>query len=243
MNYLNYLKSLSPFSGYIVTDELNYQFNGEQTACIVKYLNGTNYVDSKVQPIQLVIYTKDSQATKSELETFTKTYNNVPSTYDNGDGTVDYFQQIYSTPNMMMAFDPTGNNYTHQYNINLTLLISSNVSDITQVKIDNVVYETTQRTLSYFAQADNQRVANAELNETHISYASIKFNCNLINKNKNLQNKIKQIRLGQISIDTTFTIVLTFTDASTETYNMKLDNVTLSSENQTLPILSLSFTK
>ena len=243
MNYLNYIKSLTPFNNYIVTEELNYQFNGEQTACVIKYLNGTNYIDSKVQPIQLIVYTKDSQTTKSELETFTKTYNNVPSTYDNGDGTIDYFQQIYSTPNMMMAFDPTGNNYTHQYNINVTLLISSNVSDITQVKIDNVVYETTQRTLSYVSQVDNQRKSNEELNTSQITYASVKFNCNLINKNKNLQNKLKQIRLGTISIDTSFAIELTFSDASTETYTMKLDNATLNSENQTLPILALSFTK
>jgi len=243
MNYLSYIKTLTPFSNYTVTDELNYQFNGEQTACIVKYLNGTNYLDSKVQPIQLMIFTKDSQTTKAELETFTKTYNNVPGTYDNGDGTVDYFQQIYSTPNMMMAFDPTGNNYSHQYNINLTLLISSNVNDIKQVKIDNVIYETTQRTLAYFAQVDNQRTANAEINTSQVSYGSVKFNCNLINKNKTLHNKIKSIRTGQISIDTTFTIVLTFTDTTTETYTMKLDNATLNSENQSLPILALSFTK
>lgn len=244
MNYLNYIKSINIFSDYVITDEINYQFNGEQTALIIKYLNGTNFRDSKIQPIQLLVFTKDSQATKAELEEFTKAYNNVPSYYDNGDGTTDYFQQIYSTPNMMMSFDPTGNNYTHQYSINVTLLISSNVSDIKMVKIDGLEYETTQRILTYFAQLDNQRVSNSELNISQATYGSVKFNCNLINKNNVLSNKIRGIRTGSLSIDTIFNVQLTFSDNdTTETYSMKLDNVTLNSENQSLPVLSLSFTQ
>lgn len=244
MNYLNYIKSIDIFSNYIITDEINYQFNGEKTALIIKYLNGTNFRDSKIQPIQLLVFTKDSQQTKSELEEFTKTYNNFPDYYDNGDGTVDYFQQIYSTPNMIMSFDPTGNNYTHQYSINATILVSSNVSDIKKVKIDGIEYETTTRVLTYFSQLDNQRVSNQEINTSQATYASIKFNCNLINKNNVLSNKIRNIRMGNISIDTAFSIELTYSDNNTiENYTMKLDNVTLNSENQSLPILSLSFSK
>lgn len=239
MNYKTYIEGLSYFSGYTVTDELNYQYNGSGNALIIKYLNGTNYKDSKVQPIQLAVYTNDLVATKATLDTFTKEKNNSPFV-DNQ----DYVQQIYSTPMLLTPFDPTGNNYTHQFIINVTLLISSNVNEIKQVYIDGIEYETTQRTLSYTAQIDNQRNANAYLNTSNVTYGSLQFNCQMILKNNTLNNKLKLIRTNLSDLDTAFTIKLVYSANNTEeTYTMKLSNMTINSENQSLPILSLSFVK
>lgn len=239
MNYKTYLEGLSYFSGYTITDELNYQYNGSGNALIIKYLNGTNYKDSKVQPIQLAVYTNDLVATKATLDTFTSEKNNAPF-YDN----TDYVQQIYSTPLLLTPFDPTGNNYTHQFIINATLLISSNVNEIKQVFIDGVEYETTQRTLSYVAQIDNQRNANAYLNTSNVTYGSLQFNCQMILKNNTLNNKLKLIRTDASDLDVSFTIKLVYSSNNVEeTYTMKLDNMTINSENQSLPILSLSFIK
>ena len=239
MYYKSYLEGLSYFSGYTVTDELNYQYNGSGNALIIKYLNGTNYKDSKVQPIQLAIYTSDLVATKATLDTFTSEKNNAPF-YDN----TDYVQQIYSTPLLLTPFDPTGNNYTHQFIINATLLISSNVNEIKQVYIDGVEYETTQRTLSYVAQIDNQRNANAYLNTSNVTYGTIQFNCQMILKNNTINNKLKLIRTDSSDLDTVFTIKLVYSaNDAEETYSMRLNNMTINSENQSLPILSLSFIK
>lgn len=239
MNYKTYLEGLSYFSGYTVTDELNYQYNGSGNALIIKYLNGTNYKDSKVQPIQLAVYTSDLVATKATLDTFTSEKNNAPF-YDN----TDYVQQIYSTPLLLTPFDPTGTNYTHQFIINVTLLISSNVNEIKQVFIDGIEYETTQRTLSYTAQIDNQRNANAYLNTSNVTYGSLQFNCQMILKNNSLNNKLKLIRTNLSDLDSSFTIKLVYSANNTEeTYTMKLSNMTINSENQSLPILSLSFVK
>lgn len=239
MNYKTYLEGLSYFSGYTITDELNYQYNGSGNALIIKYLNGVNYKDSKVQPIQLAVYTSDLVATKATLDTFTSEKNNAPF-YDN----TDYVQQIYSTPLLLTPFDPTGNNYTHQFIINATLLISSNVNEIKQVFIDGVEYETTQRTLSYTAQVDNQRNANAYLNTSNITYGSLQFNCQMILKNNTLNNVLNQLRTDTLDIDRSYTVKLVYSSNNTEeSYTMKLSNMTINSENQSLPILSLSFVK
>lgn len=239
MNYKAYIEGLSYFNGYTITDEINYQYNGSGNALIIKYLNGTNYQDSKVQPIQIAVYTDDLVATKATLDTFTNEKNNSPF-YDN----TDYVQQIYTTPMLLTPFDPTGNNYTHQFIINATLLISSNVNEIKEVHIDGVKYETTQRNFSYVGQADNQRNANAFLNTSNITYGSLQFNCQMILKNNALNSKLKLIRTDSSDLDTSFTIKLVYSSNNDqETYAMKLSNMTINSENQSLPILSLTFVK
>jgi hypothetical protein len=239
MNYLNYLKDISTFSSYIVTDEINYQYNGEGNLLIIKYLAGVNFKDSKVQPVQLIIYTDDLPTTKTELELFASTYNNSPF-YD---GT-DYIQQIYSTPFLLSSFEALGRNFSHQMVITGNLLISTNVRELKQVKIDNVLYETTDRTVTYTTFPDNQKIGNSQINTTNISYASVKFNCSMIHKNDVLSNKLLAMRKGLISIDTTFNIVFVFSDSETlENHSMKIDSFTINSQNQALPILSLSFIK
>jgi len=244
MNYLNYIKSLPTFSDFEVTDEINYQYNGEGDALVIKYLAGNNYKDSKVLPIQLSAYTNDLQTTKALLEDFAKTYNNTPFYYDNGDGTIDYVQAIYGTPMLLQNFDATGSNFVHQFVIAATIIISANVSEIKQVFIDNVEYETTSRSLVYAASLDNQRVSNALINTSQATMGMVKFSCTMINKNNQLSNKIRSIRQGQLSLNTPFVIKFVFSDNNTEeTHTMLLENVGLQSENQTLPILTLAFSK
>lgn len=239
MNYKEYLQGLSYFDGYVITDEVNYQYNGEGNAIVIKYLSGTNFRDSKVQPIQLAIYTTDIVATKQTLDSFTSQLNNSPF-YDN----TDYIQQIYSTPLLLTPFDPAGTNYIHQFIVSATLLISNNVSEIKKVFIDGVEYETTQRTLTYVGQIDNQRVSSSNLNTSNVTYGSMQFNCQMINKNNTLSNKIRLLRTNQLDIDTSFAIKLVYSDNDLEeNYTMKLNNVTINSENQSLPILALAFVK
>lgn len=236
MSYLSHLQSIFGNQATI-TEELSYQYDGEGILIIIKYLSGSNYLESTVQPIQLGVYTNDVPATRTLLETFAKTYNNTSYT----DG-LDYIRQIYSTPLVLSTFQPTGVNYTSQIIVSGTLIISSNVSDIKSVTIDGVFYETTSRILTYVAMPNNKRDSTTKLNRTRISYASLKFNCTLINKSNVLNTKIRNLRTELLPVDTTFTIVLTFTDNdATETYEMRLDSHTLNSENQILPILSLSF--
>jgi hypothetical protein len=66
----------------------------------------------------------------------------------------------------------------------------------------------------------------------------------MIHKNNTLLSKLRGIRSGVLSPNTTFVVKLIYNDNDVEeTYDMKIDNFTLTSENQALPILSLSFIK
>jgi hypothetical protein len=228
----------------VVTDEINYQYNGEGNALVIKYLAGNNYKESKVLPIQLSVYTNDLQATKTLLENFAKTYNNAPFYYDNGDGTIDYVQAIYGTPMLLQNFDATGNNFTHQFVIAATVIISINVSEIKQVFIDNVEYETTSRSLVFVSVINNERTGNNFINTSLIQNSIVKFTCTMINKNSLLANKIRSIRQGIISPNATFNVKFVFSDNNVEEiFTMVLENAALQSENQALPILSLSFSR
>jgi hypothetical protein len=244
MNYLNYIQSLATFSDFVVTDEINYQYNGEGDALVIKYLAGNNYKDSKVLPIQLSVYSNDLQATKTLLEDFAKTYNNAPFFYDNGNGVIDYVQAIYGTPMLLQNFDATGNNFVHQFVIAATLIISTNVSEIKQVFIDNVEYETTSRSLVFVSSVDSQRIGTNVINTSLIKNSVVKFSCNMINKNNLLLNKIRTIRQGLVSPSSTFALKFVFSDNNTEeTHTMVLENAALQSENQSLPVISIAFTK
>jgi hypothetical protein len=244
MNYLNYIQSLATFSNFVVTDEINYQYNGEGDALVIKYLAGNNYKDSKVLPIQLSVYTNDLQATKTLLEDFAKTYNNAPFFYDNGNGVIDYVQAIYGTPMLLQNFDASGNNFVHQFVIAATLIISTNVSEIKQVFIDNVEYETTSRSLVFVSSVDSQRIGTNVINTSLIKNSVVKFSCNMINKNNLLLNKIRTIRQGLVSPSSTFALKFVFSDNNTEeTHTMVLENAALQSENQSLPVISIAFTK
>lgn len=228
----------------MVTDEINYQYNGEGDALVIKYLAGNNYKDSKVLPIQLSVYSNDLQATKTLLEDFAKTYNNAPFFYDNGNGVIDYVQAIYGTPMLLQNFDASGNNFVHQFVIAATLIISTNVSEIKQVFIDNVEYETTSRSLVFVSSVDSQRIGTNVINTSLIKNSVVKFSCNMINKNNLLLNKIRTIRQGLVSPSSTFALKFVFSDNNTEeTHTMVLENAALQSENQSLPVISIAFTK
>ena len=106
MSYLSYLQGIFG-SSITVTNELNNNYNGDGTVVVIKYLQGSIYQDSTIQPIQLAVYTDDMPATKTLLETITKAYNDVSFT----DG-LDYVKQFYGTPLLLSAYQPAGNNYT-----------------------------------------------------------------------------------------------------------------------------------
>ena len=116
---MNYLKHLQDIFGnqMTITEELNYKYNGNGALCIIKYLQGSNYRESIIQPVQLSVFTNDLPSTKAILDSFTKAYTNVPYT----DG-LDYINQIYSTPMVLSNFNQVGTNYVSQFIVSPRLL-------------------------------------------------------------------------------------------------------------------------
>ena len=234
MSYLNYIKGLFP--DYQVTDELNFEYGGRH-AIVIKYLNGSNYRESTIQPIQLTIYTTDVPTVKTALDVWTKQYNNT----DYLDG-FDYVKQFYSTPMVLSTFNTLQDNYTSQILISGTLIISENVSQIKKVVIDGNEYETAERNLHYITVVDTQRQEGEEISKTYIKSAMVKFTCSKVNKGDVLGQKLRNIRRGNLAKNTTFSIQLTFTDNDTvESYTMRLDSQTLNDLNSALPTITLSF--
>lgn len=236
MNYLDYLKLKLPSA--TITEEVNYVYEGSGLAIQIKYLIGQNYKESIWQPIQLSVYTDDLPTTKALLETFTKAYNNTVM----DDDSLDYIMQFYTTPMLLQAMNPMNNNFISQYIVSGTLLISQNISEIKTVKIDGYEVETATRIISYVTRPNNQRTSSGYLNTSTIENGMVKFTCSMINKNNMACGKARRIRKGLLDINTPFTIELTFSDNDEiETYTMKLDNMSLNSENATLPSITLSF--
>jgi len=237
MNYRSYLATALGTTVTVV-EEANFLYTGTGTYVVIKYLSGSNFRDSVIYPVQLSCYTDNLLTAKTLLDTFTKAYSNIPFI----DG-LDYCQQMYSTPFVLSPFNQAGINYTAQIIISATLVVSSNVSDIKSVSIDGTVYESSGRVLSYTTVPDNQRTSStAFINGTNIRVAVMKFSCSMISKSNTLCTKLRRIRTGALDIDTTFAIILTFTDNDvTESYTMRLDSQTINGENQSLPALTLSF--
>lgn len=238
MNYLNYLKSI--FSGYTVTEESNYNYNGEDTAIIIKYLGGgTNYLDSQIQPIQIAIYSPDIPSAKTLADSFAKNYTNTSFWND-----LEYVMQYYSTPTVLSQYQNSGLYPVNHIIINGTLIISSNVSEIKKVKIDGFEYETTVRKLSYTTLEDSQPKNTSYLNTTNIKGSVLQFTCTMINRNNDICTKARRIRQGTLNKDNAFIILLTYSDNEIEeTYSMKLHSYSLDSENTKLPVIAFTFIK
>jgi hypothetical protein len=243
MDYKAYLLGVLSGVGYLgtdieVTNEIAYDVPGK-TVVVVKYLPGSNYRESVIQPIQISVYTDDVATTKAQLELFTKAYSNT--SYLDG---FSYVQQVYSTPFVLGNFDMVGTNFNSHIVISGTLVISENVSEIKRVYIDGIEYETASRALSYVAQIDNQRVGTDTLNTTQVTIATVRFTCSMVSKGSELGMKLRQLRTGALDINTTFTVKLVFSDnEAEETYTMKLDSNNINSENQSLPNSTVSFIK
>ena len=238
MNYLEYITDI--FSDYTVTEESNYNWDGETTAVVIKNLSGgATYVDAMVQPIQLTFYTTDVQTFIAEVKLFIKAYTNIPFWDD-----LQYVLQSYSTPQVLSQFNTQGIYFPSQIVVNGTLIISSNVSEIKTVSIDNYTYETTRRKITYATFEDSERNNTDYLNDTDISRATVTFKCSMVNRNNDVCEKARRIRSGELAPNTTFAVVLTFSDNDiTETYTMKLHSFTLGSENGTIPVANFEFIK
>jgi len=237
MNYLSYIQTA--FTGYTVTEETNYNYSGSGTVFVIKYLGGgQNYNDSVIQPVQISAYTDDINTARELLSAFAKTYSGT-SFWENN----EFIKQTYSTPLTLTQFQPLGTNHNGTLIVNGSLIISTNLSDITKVEIDNFSYFTTGRKISCVTVEDTQPDAN-RIGETNIKQAIVQFVCSMENKNNDVCNKISRLRQGTYDIDNSFTIKLTFSDNNrTETYTMKHHSSVIDSSNALSPVTVITFVR
>lgn len=238
MNYLEFLQATLTWA--TVTDDLNHQYTEDTSVVVVRELQGAIYRDSVVKTIQLELHTTDVPTYKALLDTFAKTYNDTDFTDD-----FDYIKQYYSTPMVLANFNTVGINYSSQIILSGTLIISKNVSSIKRVLIDGEEYVTTDRNLIYTTNIDNQATDNTgKVNTSQTRNAILKFTAVMINHEDTLGEKIKNIRKGNLPINTSFAIKLyRGVNDVVEEYTMKMESHTINDANSNLPVLTISFIK
>ena len=238
MDYKGYLEEY--FVGYDVTEELNYEFDGGDTVFVIKNLGGgQNYLDSVIQPVQILAHTHDVKATLTLLSAFALAKSGTMILQDN-----EYIRQSYSTPIVISSNQTSGPNHYSQVILMGTLIVSTDLSDITNVEIDGFDYFTTSRKLSYVTIGDTQPTGTARVGATNIKNGILQFQCSMENKNNDLSIKARRLRTSTLEVDNAFIIKLTFSDNDyVEEYTMKLDSFTLDSSNALSPVIVFTFIK
>lgn len=243
-NFLNFLRSHLSFD---ITNELNINWDGKTTVGIFKSTVGTKYVNSSVIPFQLIILTDDVPNTLDQINTFIASQQDkfFVSNYI-------YYKQYYYTPVVPTVATPTGNTLTSQIIVSGVITESSNLSDVAEISIDGVSYITQIRDLVYSTDGTSQVIisgANTDmLGKRNNRAGTLTFSFSLIAQNTAFNQKLRQLRLGTLNPNNTFSVIFTFTDTNvvgtqpasdseryTETYTCKVVNYQYHSENSQLP--------
>ena len=243
MKYIDFLKEQLP-KDWLITEELNINWNGNDTIGILKMQTGTKYEDSTVQPFQLMVLTADVLKVKEELESFITVNQNQFFISE----FVNYCKQYYYTPIVPTIATPTGNQLTHQVILTGTLIISENVSDIKEAYINGEKVKITTSAISYTTQPEAHvfplKNTTSAIAETSLKAASLTIQLTFINKNSQVCEKLRMLRRGKLAINTTFEIKLVFTDNDfAESYKCVCTSVSLNTENGALPVITAVFTR
>lgn len=229
----------SKFPNWDVVEDVNIKWDCGKTMMIVRVTEGgEKYEDgTKIEPIQMIVYTNNLEESKLLLEKFVEENTQKYIRRDSLDIIPTYFPPV-----VLQEINEDGSSYYYSIMCTGILQIANNIDDIKEVWVDNVKYATTNRVLSYNALADTQ---NENINTTYcksiMRVSQIQFSASLVSKTNGISTKLRNLRNHNLAADETFTIKLVYTDDYTETYTMKCLNHTISSENGQMPTLQLSF--
>ena len=242
MTYIDFLRKELP-SNWIISEESNINWDGNETIAIFKTQVGTRYEDSVVMPIQLNIFTPDILGVKAILETFIIKNHNKFFVQD----FTQYIKQYYYSPIIPTTNNISGNQLTNQIILTGTLISSENVSDVKECRIDGELVKITTLTTSYASQTEAHVLpfnGESAIAKSVVKGGNISFNVTCINKNSKFFNKLRLIRMGKLPINTKFKLTLTYTDNDfTEEYICVAPSFTINHENGSLPLLTIVFTR
>lgn len=238
-DFKKYLKKQLPKEWKIV-ETLDINWDGRETLLVITILDGaTDYIGVKTQPFQIMIYTLDLKGVKDVIDEFQRNHNQEYIRQD--------LQDIIQTYNPCVAIPQiTTNGEDYYYQIYLTgvLQISDNIFDIKKVKIDGNEVNTYIRNISYNTIIDTQnKNINTEEVKTIIRNSKVSIIFTLIPRESELFEKLKSIRVKEISCNENFTIELIHNNDTIEEYTMKLTNQSFTSQNGSLVTCELNFTE
>ena len=202
----------------IVVNEVDFNFTSDDDAItvVIKNLPGTVNGNVKFMPVQFDIYSSlDVQETKDIFDKFVYTYSN---SYMNLG--LDFYKQDYNTPAVSTNFLQIGTTKSYLY-VTGTLLITTDVSDVKEVWIDNKLINHLQCDVIYSASFNPAKASGEDFVETELDSVSLTMVLRMFCQNDVFSQQLKLIRRKQLSPNHEFHVKLVYNDGDEEIHKMK----------------------
>lgn len=220
-----------------IIDEVNFNNDGE--CLVIKKLTGTNFKSAVIQPIQLQAYVRDINKYVEILREFAQ--NNTGITYNLG---MTQIKMSYETPQLLNVWSEINDNYQATVVVNGMFIISQDISDIKEIKIDGELVDFDTAILTYAGAVNTRKPRNENKTKSQIIGGVNNLTINLISKVSPVLQKVRRVRRGDDILNIEFNIEITYIDDDyTENYIMVLSGAGIEASNSNMPLMTLTFTE
>lgn len=220
-----------------IIDEINFNNDGE--CLVIKKLTGTNFKSAVIQPIQLQAYVRDINKYVEILREFAQ--NNTGITYNLGRTQI---KMSYETPQLLNVWSEINDNYQATVVVNGIFIISQDISDIKEIKIDGELVDFDTAILTYAGAVNTRKPRNENKTKSQIIGGVNNLTINLISKVSPVLQKVRRVRRGDDILNIEFNIEITYIDDDyTENYIMVLSGAGIEASNSNMPLMTLTFTE
>lgn len=224
-------------------DKYEEELQGNEVFIVLSYGAGTLNYGSTLIPVSVNIVCNQNYVSEifNLFNTFVEKYN-----LKKGVKGSNYYIESFTTPTMTGAFQDFEANYSVVCVFNASFLLSTTLTPITSIKIDNENVEFINTRFAYNSQRDAQVFPSTTNAYTRsiMQYGSISFSFNsYFNKGKNLVSKCINIsdENSTTSQNANFNIIIGFSDNTNLTLTMKLSGFVLGQSQEGLPTFEATF--
>lgn len=205
-----------------VVEEVDFNYNPDDNEIVVVYkeLAGSVVGNVKFMNIQFNVFSSANEVnyTKEILNSFVADYSNTSVTLG-----LDHYKQDYNTPIDLTNFNEVGHTQRAMFLITGTLLVTSNISDIKRVRINNIDINYTNVNISYTAQPHSYLVSSENLMRHSATNPNLQINIVAYIQNDSFNTLISLLKTNQKGANDTYTIELTYVDGNrVETYTCSI---------------------
>lgn len=220
-----------------IIDEVNFNHDGE--CLVIKKLTGTNFKTAVIQPIQLQAYVRDINKYVEILREFAQ--NNTGITYNLG---MTQIKMSYETPQLLNVWSEINDNYQATVVVNGIFIISQDISDIKEIKIDGELVDFDTAILTYAGAVNTRKPRGENKSKSQIIGGVNNLTINLISKVSPVLQKVRRVRRGDDILNIEFNIEITYIDDDyTENYIMVLSGAGMEASSSNMPLMTLTFTE
>lgn len=242
MNLVNFLReNLQEGYDFKLTKELNFNFDKGKDNVVIRIAQGDQYQKGVVQPMTILITTKDVNKSKDIWSDFVK----ATSDRDYQEGTENYYMML-QTPYVSQLFDEISNNYYHTITVFGTIVITKGIDDIKKITIDDVEIELNEANLQMTGNPSTHQLStDPRINKSTINSAMLTLNIVTFNSDYgSLTTKLKNMRKKIVSPNQDFSIKIWYSGDQlqpSEKHTMKLVTQNIAKTRGAISLLTLSF--